>query len=61
MWDQYPKHEMEVYDKIEEPVFPSIRVPILRPTEHERRQPDITRKYLKKKRSLIEKQPDITS
>lgn len=46
---------MERFDFIEAPVFPSIRVPILRPTEHERRQPDITRKYLKKKRNFIEK------
>lgn len=52
---------MEVFDEILPPEFPSIRVPILRPTDHERRQPDITRKYLKKKRNFIEKQPDITS
>lgn len=55
MWDQYPKHEMEVYDFIEAPVFPSIRVPILRPSENERRRPDITRRYLKKRRYFIEK------
>ena len=50
---------MERNERFEEPQFTYKKVPILRPSEEERRTPDIQRKLLRSKRYFYENQPPL--
>jgi hypothetical protein len=58
MWDSYPRHEMEKFEWISPPQFETKEVKIYRPTEEEKRRPDMAKKLLKRKSYYIQSQPE---